>query len=423
MHVVKNDISSTKVSLTISAEETTLAPIKAEVVKRLSKDVKLPGFREGTAPPALVEKNIDQKTLQADFLDEAMTQLYAKAAMQEDVRPLTRPEVNIKKFVPFTSLEFEVITHVIGPVKLADYKNLKAPKDKVSVTDKDVNEVIDSLKVRMAEKKEVDRASKDGDEVWIDFRGTDPKGAAIKGADGKDYPLLLGSNTFIPGFEDNLAGLKPGDEKTFTLTFPKDYGVKALAGKKVTFAVNVKKVMEVVKPKIDDEFASKVGPFKTVKELEDDIKKQLSAEKEREATAKQQNELVKQLVEQSSVDLPETLIEQQVTYNLDELRRNLTYRGQTMQEFLESESMNEDEYKKKVIEPQAIQQLKTSLLLNEVAEKENIQISEAEVESRIQQLKTQYQDPAMQAELDKPDTRQDIASRMRSELAVNILTS
>jgi trigger factor len=422
MHVKRTDVSSTQITLSIEAGEATLSPIKEGILRKLALDVKLPGFRKGKAPLALVEKNLDQAQLQTEFLDEAMTQLYAKATAQEHIRPVTRPEVSIKKFVPFSELEFEVTTQIVGKISLPDYKKINVAKEQAKITDKDINEVLDSLKSRMAEKSEVSRAAKTGDEVLIDFKGVDDKSQPINGAEGKDYPLILGSNTFIPGFEDNLAGTKKDEEKTFTLTFPKDYGVKALANKKVTFTVNIKSVQERKEPEVDDSFASQVGPFKTLDELKEDIKKQLTSEREREAVQKQQDEIIAKLIEKTKVEIPDVLIDQQIIYNLDELRRNLTYRGQTMEEYLAAEGITEDELKEKEIKPQAIRQLTTSLALSEIAEKENLSIRPQELDMRIQLLKAQYTDPATQAELDKPENRQDIASRMLSEKVLNLLT-
>jgi trigger factor len=415
MHISKNFEGKTKVKLNIQATSTELDPIKQFVVKELGKDTKVPGFRPGTAPVQVIEKHLDQQMLQSRFLDEALTALYTHAARQEGLQPVSKPEVNIKKFVPFTQLEFEVATDVIKEIKVGPYKNVKAAKEDVKVGEKDVIGVLNSLQLRAAEKKEVDRAAKTGDEVWIDFNGVDAKDEPIKGADGKDYPLALGSKTFIPGFEENLEGLKVGDEKTFDLTFPKNYGMKALAGKKVKFTAKVKKVQEVTKPKIDDEFASKVGPFKTLKDLKIDIKKQLEHEKKHQANQKHQNEIVKKIVEKSEVDVPDSLVEQQVTYNIDEIRKNLTYRGQTYQEFVAGEGKSEEEYKEEVVKPQSERQVKTSLVLSEIAKLENLVVSPEELEVRIRVLKGQYQDPAMQAELDKPENRQDISSRLLTE--------
>ena len=420
MQIQRTDISATEIKMIISAKEADLVQIKDQVVARLSKGIKLPGFRSGKAPKALVEKNIDQSLLQGDFLDEAMTQLYAHATRKENIRPVTRPEVAIKKFVPFTDLEFEVKTSVIGKISLPDYKKISVKKGPVSVTAKDVTSVIDSLKTRMAEKKEVTRAAKTGDEAVIDFKGVDKDDKPIESADGKDYPLLLGSKAFIPGFEDNVIGLKHGSDKTFTLAFPKDYGASALAGQKVKFSVTVKSVNELTEPEVNDEFAAKVGPFKTVDELKTDIKKQLLAEKEREATSNHQNAVLKTVSDKSKIEIPAALIDQQVTYNLDEARRNVANRGQTFQEFLTAEGKTEVAFKKE-LEPQAHEQLKASLVLAEIAEVEKLSVSPEELDIRIQLLKGQYKDEAMQAELDKMENRKDIASRMLSEKVINFL--
>ncbi len=422
MQVEKTDLSNTEVKLTISAGEAELTPIKEQTVRRLGKNIKVAGFREGKAPLNLIEKNLDQNLLQGDFLDEAMTQLYAKATREHKIRPVTRPQVNVKKFVPFSELEFEVTTHVIGKIKLPDYTKISVPKEAVKVTANDIDKVIESLQMRLAERKEVARAAKTGDEVSIDFKGVDDKGEPIKGADATDYPLQLGSDTFIPGFEDNIIGLKPDEEKTFELTFPKDYGVKALANKKVKFTVKLKKVTELVKPELSDEFAAKIGPFKSVEELKADIKKQLTLEREREAHQKRQNEVLKAVSDKTTVEIPQALIDQQVVYNLDEVRRNLSYRGQTFQEYLESEGKTEDEYKAELRKP-AEEQLKASLILAEIAEKENLSIEPEELKMQIQLLKGQHRDPKMQEELDKPENQSDIASRMLSEKVVNFLLS
>ncbi len=408
-------ISETKVKLVIKATAEELLPAKNKVLAKLGKEVKLAGFRAGKAPLELLEKNIDQNRLQTEFLDEAMTALYTQAAEAEKIRPVAGPQVTVKKFVPFTTLEFEITTDVVGKIKLANYKSIKLAKTKPEVAAKDVNGVLDSLKLRLAEKTDVDRAAKADDEALIDFKGVDDKGAPINGADGKDYPLVLGSNKFIPGFEDNLIGLKAGDEKTFELTFPKDYGVKALANKKVKFSVNVKKIQEMSEPKLDDAFAAKVGPFKTLKDLKDDIKKQLLTEKQSEVNRDFANNLIEKIIDKSILSLPDSMIEHQAEHNFEELKRNLVYRGQTLQEFLQAEGTTEEKYKKDILWPQAEKQVKGSLVLAEIAEAEVISVTPEELEIRLQILKGQYKDPQMQAELDKPESRQDIASRMLTE--------
>lgn len=421
MQVKHSNPTTTEAVVTIVATQAELDSIKTSVIKRLSHQIKLPGFREGKAPLELVEKNLDQTLVQTEFLEEAINQLYPQAIQAEKLRPVDRPEISIKKFVAFTTLEFEAKLPIVGPITLADYKKVKVAKTANTVTADDITEVIGRIQTQLAETKDVNRAAKNEDKVWMDFIGVDAKGEPIKNADGKDYPLVLGSNTFIPGFEPNLVGLKAGEEKTFDLTFPKDYGVKAMANKKVTFTATVTKVQEVVKPKLDDALAAKAGPFKTVKELKDDIKQQLTMEREQQALRQLESDIVREITKKSTLDVPKVLINEQVDRLFQELTQNLVYRGQTVEEFFASEGMTESEYREKVLAPQAEERVKASLVLTEISEKEELDVTPEELEIRIQLLKGQYKDEAMRAELDKPENRNDIASRMLTEKTVEKL--
>lgn len=421
MQVTKKNLSDTKVQLTLQADAEQLKHVKDEALEHLSKEVKVPGFRQGKVPKAMIEKNVNPAALQTEFLDHAMNLLYVTALQQENLRPVAQPEVKVQKFVPYETLEIEVTVEVVGEVKLPDYKKIKLAKKESKVTAKEVTEVIDQIKKREAEKKDVDRAAKDGDQVIIDFKGADAKTKeAISGADGKDYPLLLGSNTFIPGFETNLIGMKPAEEKTFTLTFPKDYGVKTLQNRKVDFTVTIKKVQEMVEPKIDDEFAAKVGPFKNVEEMKADIKKQLQTEKDYQGDREYTDELLTKITKESKAAIPDSLIDEQLERLLGDHKQNAMYRGTTWQEFLEGEGKTEEEYKK-TLRPDAELRVKAGLVLGEIAEKEGIEVTPEELEVRMQILKSQYPDEKMQAELDKPEARREIASRMVSEKTVDKL--
>ncbi|HSX27163.1 MAG TPA: trigger factor [Patescibacteria group bacterium] len=422
MQIKIANLSDTEIKLTITADESALEPIKNKVLRHLSTKTRLSGFREGKAPLNLVEKNVDQNVLQREVLEEAMNTFYARAVAQEKLRPVTEPKANLKKFVPFSDLEVELTVPVVGSVKLANYKNIKKTKPVVKITDKDLNEVIVSLQKRMAEKTPVDRPSKAGDEAIIDFSGVDTKGKAINNADGKDYPLQLGSNVFIPGFEENVIGLKSGGEKSFTLTFPKDYGVKAMANQKVTFKVHVTQVNELKEPELGDEFAAKVGPFKNMDELRADIKKQLAVERQQEVDRNFTNELIQEISAKSEMAIPSVLVDEQVERGEQEERRNINYRGQTWQEHLEEEGVTEEEHRSRNRKP-AEQQVKASLVLSEIAEQESLSVSPEEVEIRMQVLKGQYKDPAMLAELEQPSARQDIAMRLLTEKTINKLLS
>ena len=411
--------TDTTIKLTITGDKETLDSVKAHVVKELSARVgSVPGFRKGKVPAALAEKQLDQNLLQSEFLEHAINELYGRAAEQERLRIAGQPSVSITKFVPYDTLELEVTVDVIGKVELADYKKIKLEKPKVSVTAKDVDEVIDNLRSRTGEKHEVDRAAKDGDEVVIDFAGVDAKTKEpIAGTEGKEYPLPLGSKSFIPGFEEALVGVKAGEEKTFDVTFPKDYGVKALQNKKVTFTVKVHKVQENALPKLDDAFAATVGPFKTVAELKADIKKQVTAEREREADRTYENQLIEAIAKKTKVAIPKSAVDEQIQRMEQEEKQNLTYRGQTWEQHLELEGVTEDEHREKNRE-QAELHVKAGIILGEVAEREQLTVTPEEVDLQVNLLKGQYQDEKMQAELDKPENRRDILGRILTQKTV-----
>lgn len=414
MHINRTDPSPTEAKITIKAEASELQKAKAVALSHLSARVKVPGFREGKVPPAILEKNVDQNALQSEVIEHAVETLYASMVRQEGLRPVANPEIAIKKFVPFTDLEFEVTVTIIGRMKLGDYRKIKLARTEVKVSGDDVTEVINSLKKRAAERKEVERAAKEGDEITFDFSGTDSKGEPVQGADGKEYPLVIGSNAFIPGFEPELIGLKTGDEKSFIVTFPKDYGVKALRNKKVTFVVKVHKVSEIVEPKLDDNFAAAVGPFKTVKDLKDDIKKSLTFERGREAESQYENELLQKIADKSEVDIPKILVDEQIDRIENEERQNLAYRGQTWEEHLNEEGVTAEEHREQK-RPAAEQRVKVGILLSEISDAEGIQVTPEEVEVRLQLMKGQYRDPAAVAELDKPEALRDIENRIRTE--------
>lgn len=422
MKVTTTKVTDTEVKLVIEADEADLKPSKDRALKKLAREVKLPGFREGKAPLHLVEKNVNPNTLSQEVLEYALDDLYPRAINQENLRPVSQPSVELKKYVPFTELTVELTLQVIGEVKLPDYKKIKMTKPVVKVTAKDVDEVLESLRKRMADKKTVERAAKKDDEVTIDFKGVDEKGKPVNGADAKDYPLTLGTNAFIPGFEDNVIGMKPGEEKTFTLTFPKDYGVQALANKKVVFTVTIKKVQDLELPKLDDDFAKKAGPFKTLDELKSDVKKQLAYEKQAEADRKFENELIQEIASKSKVAIPKILVDEQVARGEEEERRNLTYRGQTWQEHLAEEGVTEEEHRERNRGP-AEEQVKASIVLSEIAYNEKIDVTPEEIEIRLQLLKGQYQDKQMQAQLDNPEARRDISARLMTEKTISKLIS
>lgn len=415
MQLQKEQPSSTSFRLQFSASSKELSSAKEAALAKLGGGVKVPGFRPGKAPLAMLEKHVDQNLLQSEVIDQVVNQLYLEAIQSEGLRPVAAPSITLTKFVPFDELEFTAEVEAVGEVKLPAYTKIKVSRPPVTVAAKDVNEVLENLRQRAAQKSEVKRGAKKGDEVTIDFSGVDAaSGEPIQGADGKDYPLVLGSDSFIPGFEDELVGVKPSETKVFTLTFPKDYGVAALQSKKVSFTVTVHKVNALTLPAADDALAQSLGPFKNLAELKTDIKKQLVAEKERDANQLYINELLKKIAEKTDVAIPDSLVEEEIDRMEVEEKQNLAYRGQTWEEHLKEEGITYEAHRGRQRDV-AQQRVKSGLILGQIANQAGITVTPEELEMRLQLLKAQYQDPAMQAELDKPDNRRDLHSRLMTE--------
>jgi trigger factor len=411
----------TSLVLNVTVDESDLTPLRKSALRKLSSQLKIAGFRPGKVPANVAERHLDPSAIASEVVELAVNQYYVDAIIKEDVQPLTQPKVDIKKFEPYTELEFTAEVEIIPEIKLADYDKIKKTAPKGAVTAEEVNEVIERLRQQFSEKVDVERAAKDGDEVTINFAGKDLDGKPVQGATGTDYPLRLGSKTFIDGFEENLVGLKKDDQKEFTLTFPKDYGHAPLANKKVTFAVTVKKVVEIKLPTLDDAFAKLASPFDTLKELKEDIKKELLKQKEYEATNKLKGELLDEIVAKSDVPMPAALIEDQARVVRQDLTQNLAYRGETLKDHLEHEKLTEEEWVAKEITPMAEKRVASGLVLAQVAKKEDVRVSEAELVAEIEAMKQRYTDPKMRTQLDTEDARRQIVNQLTTEKTLDTL--
>lgn len=420
MQVTRQDISATKVKLIVTLGTAELDHARQQELQEQAKKVRVTGFRQGKAPLNLVEKQLDDQQFQATVINHAINDYYGKALNEEKLRTLGQPEVTVGKFVPFSQLEFTSEVDILPKITLGNYKKIKKAKPTVSVGSKDIDQVIDNLRSRTATKLTVERSAKNGDEVIIDFAGSDSKGQSVAGASGTDYSLELGSNSFIPGFEAGLIGSKPGDIKKLDLTFPKDYHANKLAGTKISFEVTVKEVKATELPAADDAFAASIGPFKTLTELKSDVKQQLLEQKTVEASNKIKDEIVEELVKKSKLTLPELLVNDQIATLEHDFKQNLTYRGITLAEYLKQEKFTDEAaWKAKELQPQAERRVSVGLVLAEVAELEMLVVSPQELADRIALHKQQYQQSADQ--FDQPEMRREITSRIITEKTVDFL--
>lgn len=419
-HTLKK-LSDTQVHTTTILSEQDLAEAKAIALKHLSRDIKVAGFRKGKVPANVAEKHLDVNVLGNEVAQHAINTALNEIITIEDVRVLDQPAVNVTKYVPYTELEFEATIDVLPEVTLGDYKKLKVKREVKSVTKEDIDQVLDRVKQNLAEKKEVKRAAKDGDEVVIDFVGK-KDGEAFEGGTATDYDLKLGSGSFIPGFEEAIVGHKVDDSFDVPLKFPKDYHAEHLKGQAVVFEVKLKKITEVTLPELTDELAGKVGPFKTVEELTDDIKRELTAQNKREADEKYKDELIGTLVEKSKVPVPEVLVNDQLKSIEQDSKQNLLYRGVSSEQYMEQMGYKDEaEWREKEFKPAAVRRVQSGLVLAELSKLEKIDVTREELDARHADMLAQY--PNMKEQLDAPEARRDLANRLITEKTLERLVA
>ena len=413
-------ISDSRVELTVTLDAADLEPAKTKASEKLAKEVKVEGFRKGKVPLEVAKKFIPENDLNAETVDIAVRTTVVEAFRKEEKSPLVLPNVNVTKYVPDEVVEYTATADIVPEVTLGDFKKLDVKKEEAKVTEKDIKGVLDNIAASFAEKKAAKKAAELGDEVIIDFVGK-KDGEAFKGGSAKDYHLGLGSGTFIPGFEDGIVGHEPGDKFELDLTFPKDYGVKDLAGAKTVFEVLLKQVNEVKKPKVDDELAQKCGPFKNLEELKEDIKKNLTIQNEHRLEEKYKDDLVNALVKNSKIPAPEILIDDQVRAIREDMTRNAASQGMSFEDFLERNNETMESWEKEARKI-AETRVKASLALQTLAVEQKITVSDDLVAAKIAELKDVYKkSPEALKNLKNPNVKMDIKNRMIIEQTLDFL--
>ena len=417
-HTLKK-LSDTQVLVSVTASEQDLEGAKATALKHLSREIKVPGFRKGKVPANVAEKHLDPNMLGMEVTEHAVNATLTEVVTVENIRVLDQPKIELKKFVPYTELEFDATIDIIPAVKLGNYKKLKAKKTVKKVEQTDVDEIVGRVKKNFEEKKEVKRAAELTDEVTIDFVGK-KDGEAFEGGTSEDYALVLGSNSFIPGFEEAIVGHKAGDTFDVPLIFPKDYHAENLKGQKVVFEVTIKKVNEVTSPEMTDELAKKVGPFESVKDLTDDIRRELASQNERVADNEYKDALIEALIKSSHVPVPDILVDDQMKSVEQDAKQNLMYRGMTPDEYIAQKGYaDEAEWYEKEFKDVATKRVQAGLVLAELSKVENIEVTKEELDARHAEMLAQY--PNMKEQLDTPEARGDIVNRLVTEKTLNRL--
>lgn len=420
MKIKSKKLSDSRVEITVTLDKEDLKPARDKALEKLAKEIHVEGFRKGKVPTDIAAKFIPENDLNAESIDIAVRTTVIEAFKQAEKSPLVIPSVNVTKYVPDEMAEYTATADIVPEVKLGDFKNLGVKRPTAKVLAKDIDEVLGNLSSSFAEKKVVKREAKLGDEVIIDFVGK-KDGEAFSGGSAKDYRLTLGSNTFIPGFEDGIVEHEPGDKFELELTFPKDYGVKSLAGAKTVFEVLLKQVNEIKKAELTDELAKKCGPFKTLDELKTDIKKNLEAQSAHRTEEKFKDDLIKALVKNSKVPAPEILIDDQMRMIREDMTRNAAAQGMNFEDYLKQNGETMENWEKQAREI-AAERVKASLALQTLATEQKITVSDDLVMAKIAELKDVYKkSPEALKSLKDPNVKMDIRNRMIIEKTLDFL--
>jgi len=369
-----------KLTIEVSPEVFEDAVQKAYLKKR--KDINIDGFRPGKAPRGVLETQFGQGVFYEDAIDIAFPDAYRAAIDEHNLFPVSSPDLSIEKIGKEEGLVFTAEFWVKPEVKLGDYKKIKAKRTEPKVTDKDVKAELDRVVEQSARWVDVERESKDGDRVTIDFSGS-VDGEKFDGGTAENYALDLGSNSFIEGFEPQLVGMKVGEEKDVKVTFPKEYQAENLAGKEAVFACKLHKIQEKELPKIDDDFAQDVSEFETLAEYKKDIKAQMMIKAVESANNETENNVITAVVEKCKVDIPEVMIDNQIDYHIKQFEYQLMYQGLNLPDYLKYTGGTMEDLKAQYKE-QAENTVKTQLVLEAIMVKEGIKAEPDEIDAELE---------------------------------------
>ena len=410
-----------KLVIEASAEEFE-AGLNAAYNKNKNK-ISVPGFRKGKAPRKMIEQLYGSQIFFEDAANEIIPDAYADAAKESGLDIVSQPKVSIEQLEAGKPFIFAAEVAVRPEVELGEYKGVEVTKADAEVTDADVEEELKKVQDQNSRTVSVeDRAVKDGDMTVIDFEGF-IDGEAFEGGKGENYPLTIGSHSFIDTFEEQMIGMNIGEEKELNVTFPENYHAENLKGKPATFKVTVKEIKEKQLPELDDDFAQDVSDFDTLAEYKEDLKKTISVRKENEAKAKKEDEAIAKIVETSKMDIPEAMINTQVNRMVEDFAQRLQQQGLSIDQYFQYTGMTAD----KIVEemkPEAVKRIQTRLVLEAVAKAEDIQVSDEEFDAELQKMADMYKMELSQikefmGEFEGKQIRSDIAIQKAVDLIVN----
>lgn len=390
MNVTTEKIENHKVVLTIEVPAEELDKGIKAACKSLANRVNIPGFRKGKAPRRILEMNIGKEAILDEAFDRVAQKAFDEALKQENLDPVDRPQVDIVTLEEGKNVVFKATITPVPEVTLGEYKGLKVAKDAVEVKDEQVEEQVKNIlnhHAKMVDAEEGATVAND-DFITLDFKG-EVDGVAFAGGEGKDYPLQIGSHSFIDTFEDQLVGLKVGEEKDVNVTFPEEYHAKDLAGKAAVFHCKINSIKHKEMPELTDEFVKASISYESIEDMKAKLRENIEKNAQREADTKRRNEILKQATDNITVDIPEVMVENRVSNMIQELSVNLENQGMNLDAYLKYANMDMAKLREQYKESAAIA-VKTDLMLDAVAKAEDIKVENADINAEIALLAATY---------------------------------
>ena len=420
VQVEKKEKNMAVITVTVPAED--FAKAMKETYNREKGRYSLPGFRKGHAPQKMIEQFYGKGVFFEGAVNSCINKTYADAAKESGLDIVSRPEIDVTQVEAGKDLIYTATVAVKPDVTLGEYKGIEVQKADMTVTDQDVEDAVkrelekDSRLVTVT-----DRAAQDGDTVKIDFDGS-VDGVAFDGGKGENYPLQLGSGSFIPGFEEQIVGHSAGDAFDVEVTFPEDYHAKELAGKAAVFKTVLHEIQTREVPELNDAYADDKG-FDSAEAFREDVKQKITDAKAKSAAAANENAVIGKVVENAQIELPEPMIETQVEQMIDDYARRMQSQGLQLDQYMEYTGMTMDKLKEQ-FHPQAVRNLKTRLTLEKVVEAENIEVSEDAIDAEIKRMAEQYKvDFEKMKEFMTEDDKKNISMDLKIQEAVDFLVA
>jgi trigger factor len=421
MQTTRKKLTGSSTELKISVDAQDIKPHLAEAAKHISQHLNIPGFRPGKAPYDMVKRQVGEEKIFQEALDDIVNSALIKAMQEEKIYPYGDPDLKLDKITPLEGIDFTVTMDIYPEVKLGAWPSEKIKKQKAAVSQEEVDAALKDLVKMLVKEEIVDRPAAKGDRGYVDF-DVIVNGVPIEGGSAKDYGVVIGEGKMIPGFEDQMIGMKAGETKDFKLNFPKDYNPD-LAGKEAEFKVAMKQVAERVEPPVDEELSKRVG-VTDLAELKAKLTENIQKEKNDKERQKAEIEAVKKVVSAATVsEIPPKMVHDEVHRLIHEFEHDLAHQGINMQTYLGNVGKKMEDIEKE-FEPKAAERLKTSLVVDQLAEEEKIEVSEAEVNQEWDKQKQFYSNqPQNLAEINKPEYGRHLKNRMLKIKAVELINS